>query len=117
MRCGSYASGDDGFVVVWVEEFSSIQARRLNASGVPSGAQFEVAEDYPVYFDFGVAGDPTGHFVVAWDSFGADGDDVGIVARRFDSTNALVGGSSSSIPTRRVSSSMRVSHPTRPAIS
>jgi hypothetical protein len=85
-------SGDDGFVVVWVEEFSSIQARRLNASGVPSGAQFEVAEDYPVYFDFGVAGDPTGHFVVAWDSFGADGDDVGIVARRFDSTNALVGG-------------------------
>jgi hypothetical protein len=87
------ASGE--FVVAW-ESFGSdgddgdnysIQARRINAGGLPTGYQFQVnsfttaAQRFP-----GIASDTFGNFVVVWQSDGSAGSDssgLSIQARQF----------------------------------
>jgi hypothetical protein len=83
-------SGSDGFVVVWVDNWT-LQGRRLDAQGTPVGMQFELSGDYPTYYNFGLGGDPTGRFVVTWESEGSDGDEHGVVAQRFDAANTPLG--------------------------
>jgi hypothetical protein len=85
------------FVVSWesfAQDGSSYGAfgRRFNADGTPATAEFQVNQyttndqGYPR-----IAGDPFGNFVVAWQSYGQDGDGAGIFARRFDHLGAPAG--------------------------
>jgi hypothetical protein len=73
-----YASGQDGSS--W-----GVFGQRISATGARVGIEFQVNT-----FTTGtqaaaaVAANATGEFVVAWESFGQDGSDEGIYARRFD---------------------------------
>jgi hypothetical protein len=78
-----------GFVVVWAgegrEDQQGIYARSYDATGTAIGQQFIInsfrtsGQTQP-----SVAMDNDGDFVVAWTSFGQDGDRDGVVARMFD---------------------------------
>ena len=86
-------SGD--FVVVWRDDgaTNSIQAQRFNADGSKNGGEIivsdlaDVGDNYPA-----VQMDNDGNFVIVWEAF-HDGNDYGILARRFDSTGTALGGS------------------------
>lgn len=90
--------GNGNFVVAmtnyWIEKSVSgaITARVFDSSGVPLDAEFLVNEHKP---DFqgapAVAMDSQGNFVIAWQSWGQDGDGFGIFARRFDSSGIPLG--------------------------
>ena len=89
-------SGGD-FVVTWHSagqdgsEFG-IMARRFGSSGVAAGAEFQVntyTTDYQTYPRIGM--DAKGNFLIAWRSFGQDGDAAGTDAQRFDASTARVG--------------------------
>ena len=92
------ASDEAGnFAVVWNSadqdgNVSGVFGRRFNASGVPQGSEFRV-NSYTTSFQFGaaVASSTNGDFVVAWNSFGQDGSDDGVFARRFDSGGSPLG--------------------------
>jgi hypothetical protein len=81
------------FVVVWRTsaqfDGDDIMARRYDASGVPTTAEFRVnvyttaAQELPV-----VAADARGGFVVAWAGAG-QGDPGGIFARRYEATGEV----------------------------
>lgn len=81
-------SAGDGFVVVWHEfetdgSYDAVVGRRLGPSGELRGAPF-VVNDYTTAGQVrpDVAALPDG-FVVVWASWLQDGDDFGVVARRF----------------------------------
>jgi VCBS repeat-containing protein len=86
-----------GFVVVWESEAapsnSEIFAQRYDASGTPQGGEFQVnsftggEQRYPA-----IAADPSGNFVVGWQSDGQDGSDYGIFGQRFDVQGTALGG-------------------------
>ncbi len=107
----SYQGGQDvavlpggGFVVVWSSygswgsdtSYSSIQARRFGADGVPlDPAEFQV-NVHTLYFqrDARVATDSNGGFVVVWQSDGSLGNDqsgTSIQARRFAANGTPLG--------------------------
>ncbi|HTO76756.1 MAG TPA: hypothetical protein VMQ61_11840, partial [Thermoanaerobaculia bacterium] len=78
------------FVVSWesYNQYGSSYGafgRRFNADATPAGTEFQVNQyttddqGYPR-----IAGDPFGNFVVAWESYGQDGDGMGVFARRYD---------------------------------
>ncbi len=86
------ASGD--FIVVW-QSFSqdgfstAVIGQRYAASGPPIGGEFQVntyTTDSQQFARIGM--DASGDFVVAWQSFGQDGDLSGVFGQRFDSTAA-----------------------------
>jgi len=93
---------DGDFIVVWNAAGSfgddtsgfSVQGQRYDASGNPSGAQFQI-NTYTTLAQIGgrVAMDVDGSFVVAWSSYGsAEGDDFfSIQAKRFDATGSPIG--------------------------
>lgn len=78
------------FVIVWESQDqdgdgAGIYAQRYNSSGTPQGDAFqlnietEADQSRPT-----IAMDNDGNFVIAWQSFGQDGDGFGIYARRFE---------------------------------
>jgi hypothetical protein len=85
-----------GFVVAWTSRGSygddddvySIQARRFDASGRATGAQFQVNSSTLGDQDRSdVAADASGNFVIVWDSYaslGTDGCGLSVQAQRFD---------------------------------
>lgn len=85
-----------GFVVVWAgegqQDQQGIYARRYDATGTAIGSQF-IINSYrtSVQSQPSVAMDNDGDFVVAWTSFGQDGDRDGVVARMFDRFGEAVG--------------------------
>lgn len=91
---GVDASG--GFVVVWQSEQDGsdygVFARRFDPSGAPLAGEMQVntyttfSQGYPA-----VAVDPSGAFVVVWES-PQDGSGSGVVARSFDASGAPLGG-------------------------
>ncbi len=93
--------GSGRFVVVWESYASagndssarSIQARLVNADGAPAGPEFQVntstANDQT---EPAVAMNPSGAFVVVWESNHATGADYDIIAQRYDAAGAKVGG-------------------------
>ena len=94
----SVAAADSGaFVVVWQSygqdgEFGGIFARRFSSVGAPVGVEFQVNTHFTATQNFpAVAADAAGNFVVAWESFGQDGDNYGIFAQRFSSAGVRVG--------------------------
>jgi hypothetical protein len=93
------AANDAGsFVVTWQGSGADgpggkgIVGRRYDASGAPQGAEFAVntfttaAQSRP-----SVAMDPSGNFVVVWDSEGQDGSNTGVFARRYAASGASLG--------------------------
>ena len=89
--------GDGDFIVAWQSYDQDggnygVFARRVDASGTPQGSEFQVnsrtalAQRFPA-----VASDSDGDFLVSWTSYGADGADTGVLARRFDSAGAPQG--------------------------
>jgi hypothetical protein len=98
------ADPQGGFVVAWSSAGSdgsdssgaSIQARRLENDGTPSGPEFQVNtyttgdQSYPA-----VGFDRAGHFVVAWQSQGSDGADSNgrsVHAQLWDAAGPAIGG-------------------------
>ena len=98
----SVASNDAGtFVVTWTESASAapsayeVRARRFNSSGAPQGGEI-IVNTYTTGTQArsDVALDSAGNFVVVWHSGpdvgsgqpAQDGDNLGVFARRFDSS-------------------------------
>jgi hypothetical protein len=91
------ASGFGGFVVVWHgdnpdESSSGISGQRYDSAGLSIGGEFQV-NSYTTdsQYEAAVAMHRSGGFVVAWTSYGQDGSNAGVFARRFDETGAPVG--------------------------
>ena len=87
-----------GFVVVW-ESFGQdgsgfgVFGRRYAPDGVPQGSEFQInSVTLGNQFSPAIAMDASGQFVVAWEGAGQDGSQYGIVARRFASNGAPLGG-------------------------
>src|SRR5262249_32810834 len=80
------ANGD--FVISWISDSdgdsTGIDAQAFNAAGVAQGGQIQFntyttqLQELPI-----VAADAANDFVVVWDSFGQDGDDLGAYGQRF----------------------------------
>jgi hypothetical protein len=98
------AEPDGGFVVVWESQGyqlpedgdgAGIFAQRYDASGAPQGGEFQVNSFTPgSQVDPAIASDPTGGFVVVWESLNAptgDRDDNGVFGQRFDAGATRVG--------------------------
>ena len=89
------ASGN--FVVVWEsgQDGSSygVRGQRFSSSGTPLGGEFQVNS-----YTTGVQGypslgmDPSGNFVVVWQSNGQDGSGMGVFGQRFAAAGTPVGG-------------------------
>jgi hypothetical protein len=101
----SVASDSSGnFVVVWESRGSgggdtagkSVQAQRYNASGSAIGGQFQVNTFTTLNQAApSVASDPTGNFVVAWDSSGSLGSDTSqtsVQGQRYGASGSPAGG-------------------------
>ncbi|MEH1821952.1 MAG: cadherin-like domain-containing protein [Nostoc sp.] len=87
------AGGD--FVISWTGKDGfgyGIYAQRYNSSGVAQGSEFQVNnttiadQKNPT-----VAMDANGDFVISWQSYGQDGDNNGIYARRYNSSGVAQG--------------------------
>ncbi|HEV8267822.1 MAG TPA: hypothetical protein VGR00_06305, partial [Thermoanaerobaculia bacterium] len=97
-RSPSLASDSIGnFVVVWEslgQDGSNLGVfgQRYDSAGAPLGPEFQVntfttsSQSYP-----SVASDSDGSFVVAWQSLGQDGSNLGIFGQRYDSAGAPLG--------------------------
>ncbi|MCC6126078.1 MAG: hypothetical protein IT426_14040 [Pirellulales bacterium] len=84
------AALDDGeFVVAWAslgnDSSWDIMAQRFDAAAVKQGDEIAVntETDGPQHYP-AVAANPTGGYLIAWQSEGQDGDGSGIYAQRFD---------------------------------
>jgi len=85
------------FVVVW-EGFPAggsghdPVARRFDSAGNALGGEFRVnTYTSGEQISPNITMDPSGNFIVAWESVGQDGSGSGIYAQRFDRSGALVG--------------------------
>jgi len=104
-RVNTYTTGeqnapdvaDDGagdFVIVWGDmgRHGEIYGRRYDAAGAPAGDEFHVnAYATGVQTNPAIAMVSDGRFMVAWDSYGQDGDHWGVTARRFDAAGTAQG--------------------------
>ncbi len=90
------AFADGGYVVTWQSGAfyaEDIYAQRYDATGTPIGEEFRVnttTADYQNAVDVAVLAD--GSYLVAWQSNGQDGSDLGIYAQRYDASGAAAGG-------------------------
>jgi hypothetical protein len=84
------ALGESGYVVTWTSytednDQGEVYARYLDSAGNPVDFQFQVnltsagEQGHSM-----VASDPRGNVIIAWESWGQDGDGNGVFARRFD---------------------------------
>jgi hypothetical protein len=109
---GGYSGGDlavdtdaaGNFVVVWSSydgqdgDGHGIFGQRYDSAGVAQGAEFQVntytTDDQGYLYGGGVsvAADPTGNFVVVWQSYAdQDGNDWGIFGQRYDNAGVAQG--------------------------
>jgi hypothetical protein len=88
------AAGD--FVVVWSSNQTgswSVFGQRYDPSGNVVGSEFQISPSAPGdQKDAMVAIDDNSDFVVTWASYDSSGNSRGILAQRFDSTGAAIGG-------------------------
>jgi hypothetical protein len=92
------ADGDGDFVIAWQsygqdgEAMGSIFAQRFASGGAPLGLEFQVNTFTPdQQIQPAIAMDPTGQFVVAWQSRSQDGADFGVFGQRFTSGGTPLG--------------------------
>jgi hypothetical protein len=85
------------FVVVWMSDEQDgsdwgVFGQRYDSSGAPLGPEFRVNTYTTSFQSFpAVASDPSGNFVVVWESFQEYGYSDGIFGQRYDSTGAALG--------------------------
>src|SRR5262249_9194053 len=90
------AAGD--FVVAWQSygqdgSYEGVYAQHYSADGIPLGGEFRVnAYTTSNQWEPAVGMDAAGDFVIAWASFGQDGSDYGVFARRYSAAGAPLGG-------------------------
>jgi hypothetical protein len=104
-RVNTYTTGDEGlpsvaadgagnFVVAWTQDpgVPDVVGQRYSAPGTPVGGEFRI-NTYATSFQShpSVAVDGVGGFVVAWQSLGQDGVDLGIFAQRFSMSGLPLG--------------------------
>jgi hypothetical protein len=83
------ADSSGNFVVVWDSfmqdgDDRGVFGQRYAASGVPLGPEFRVSTYTTSLQALGrVASDPTGNFVVVWESLGQDGSSYGVYGQRY----------------------------------
>ncbi len=84
---GVQPNGD--FLIIWTDgNNADILARRLSASGSQLGAEFFVnTYKINVQSNAVIGVQPSGDFIITWDSFGQDGDQEGIFAKIFPSVS------------------------------
>jgi hypothetical protein len=90
------SDANGNFVIVWQSSNQGgpgygVFGQRFAASGLPQGGEFPVHDITGLHRYPAVASDPTGNFVVAWESVGRDGSGTGIFARRFDASGVPQG--------------------------
>jgi hypothetical protein len=98
-RYPAVTSDDEGnFVVVWTDDRrdgsgTGLFGQRYDSNGGRLGAEFQVNEFTPGNqgFKSAISSDGLGNFVVAWTSFGQDGDRGGIFARHFNPSASPIG--------------------------
>jgi len=89
--------GVSRFVVVWKSvnqdgDANGVFGQRFSNTGAPVGTEFRAntftanSQSAPA-----VAGDGSGGFIVVWESFGQDGDNLGVFGQRYASSGAKVG--------------------------
>jgi len=82
------AKPDGAFVLVSARSAVSgsvdVLAQRYDPAGSPQGSELQVAAVAPPTSDVTVASQPEGEFLVAWDSYPADGSALAVVARHYD---------------------------------
>jgi hypothetical protein len=95
----SVASDSNGnFIVVWSSMGQDGSGRgnfgqRFAATGAPLGPEFRVNTHTTSYqYRPRVAADPSGNFVVAWQSFSQDGSGYTVVGQRYESSGLPLGG-------------------------
>lgn len=78
------------FIVAWISgdqdgSSSGIFAQQFTASGTPIGTEIFVNQDYTfsTQTDVDVSMDSLGNFVIVWKSWGFDGDNYGVVAKKY----------------------------------
>jgi hypothetical protein len=88
---------DGDFVIVW-ESFGQdgdgygIYAQRYSAAGIRIGSEFQVNTfTNSRQNNASIAIDADGDFVIAWQSFGQDGDSYGIYAQRYNAAGVKIG--------------------------
>jgi hypothetical protein len=83
------ADSDGNFVVVWGSPQDGagggVFGQRYDSSGSPLGAEFRV-NSYTTseQQDPAVGADPSGNFVVVWNSYGQDGSSYGVFGQRYN---------------------------------
>ncbi len=97
-RIPSVGMSDSGqFVIAWSSEGQDgesygIFAQRYNSDGTPAGDEFQVNTYWQDWqYDPCVAMDDSGGFVIAWRSWGQDGESDGIFAQRYNSDGTPAG--------------------------
>jgi hypothetical protein len=91
----SDSTGD--FVVTWSSRYQDgsswgVFGQRYASSGAPLGPEFRVnTYTTDLQIGSGVAADPSGNFVVVWNSVGQDGSDYGVFGQRYASSGAPLG--------------------------
>ncbi len=91
------ATATGEFVVVWHGDYedgdsTGVFGQLFASTGAAVGGEFQVnTYTYDGQRDPAVATADSGDFVVVWEAYRQDGDNVGIFAQRFDSTAALQG--------------------------
>ncbi len=89
--------GDGSFIVVWQSDDqdgnqTGVFGQRFDKTGTAVGAEFQV-NTYTTSYQFGpaIAADPSGNFVVVWNSFTQDGANGGIFGQRFNASGTKAG--------------------------
>jgi hypothetical protein len=91
------ADGQGRFVAVWESRGqdgsgNAVRGQRYDRDGAPLGSELAINTYTPDHQQSAaVACSPAGDFVVVWESRGQDGDDYGIIGRRFDSSGSARG--------------------------
>jgi phosphoheptose isomerase len=92
------ATPNGRFVVVWrsvTQDGSNggVFARRFSAAGAALGVEFQVNSYTTENQGYAaVTSDANGNFVVVWQSFGQDGDHLGVFGRQFNASGVPQGG-------------------------
>ena len=91
------ANGD--FIVTWDDNSGldgsgwGVFARQFAADGTPQASQFQVNSTFAGDQRYAsVATDSVGDFVIAWASYGQDGDGAGVYAQRYHASGVAQGG-------------------------
>jgi hypothetical protein len=93
----SVAAASGVFVTVWSSRdedgsFYGLQGQRYSSSGAPVGPAFRVNTYTTSNQIFpSVAADPSGNFVVVWQSLGQDGSDYGTFGQRYSNVGVPLG--------------------------